>query len=66
MASRVIRVDPEVYEKTLQLKARLEAATGRVCSMGDAVAFLMAMSRSAGIEPIGGPQGHSREDQEGS
>jgi hypothetical protein len=44
MGSRVIRVDAEVYARVLEAKARLEAATGRVQSMGDTVAFLVAMS----------------------
>jgi hypothetical protein len=44
MGSRVIRVDAEVYAKILEVKARLEAATGRVQSIGDTVAFLVAMS----------------------
>ena len=44
MGSHVIRVDGEVYAKILEVKARLEAATGSVVSMGDTVAFLVAMS----------------------
>jgi hypothetical protein len=44
MGSRVIRVDAEVYARILEVKAKLEAATGRVLSMVDTVAFLVAMS----------------------
>jgi hypothetical protein len=44
MGSRVIRVDTEVYAKILEVKARLEASTAKVCSLGDTLAFLVAMS----------------------
>lgn len=44
MASRLIRVDAEVYERVIQIKARLELATGKPCSAGDAVAFLVAFA----------------------
>jgi hypothetical protein len=44
MSSRIIRVDAEVYAKILEATARLEAATGKMQSVGAAVGFLVAMS----------------------
>ena len=42
--SHVIRVDSEVYQAVLDAKARLELATGRVQSMSEAIAFLIALN----------------------
>lgn len=36
-APQTIRVDPETYAALLRRKARLEAETGRVASLSDAV-----------------------------
>jgi hypothetical protein len=42
--SRVIRVDPEVYEVVVRVKADLEKATGQARSFNDAVALLIALA----------------------
>jgi hypothetical protein len=39
MGTRLIRVDNEVYAMTLEARHKVEAATGKVVSMGSAVAF---------------------------
>lgn len=49
--SHVIRVDQEVYEVTLAARLRLERISGRVVTMGDACAFLIALS-ALGSRPV--------------
>ena len=41
--AKIIRVDEEVYGVTLRAKHRLELATARIVTMGEAVAFLVAL-----------------------
>lgn len=42
--SKVIHLDPEVYEKLAVLKGRLEVATARPLSMNDALRFWLSLS----------------------
>jgi hypothetical protein len=51
--SRVIRVDPEVYEVLLGVKADLEKATGQPRSFTDAVALLIALAGGEWRLPTG-------------
>ena len=40
---KVIRVDEEVFAILMDLKVRLEVATGRPCSINRVLAFLVAL-----------------------
>ncbi len=54
--SRVMRVDHEVYGRLLEVKHRLEMATGKVVSISRTCAFLVALS-------VGESQGRPRDDR---
>ena len=41
--SRTIRIDGEVYARLLGLRAKLEAVTGRACTLSQALRFFLAM-----------------------
>ena len=43
----IIRVDPEVYRRVVEIKARLESVTGRPISMNNAIAFVVALRGTA-------------------
>ncbi len=44
MPSTTIRIDPEVYRRLLEAKARLELSTGKPQSFSATVAFLLAVA----------------------
>ena len=41
----VIRVDPDVYRRVIEIKARLELSTGKPTSMSSAIAFVAALTQ---------------------
>jgi len=48
-ASRIVRVDDEVYRRIVELQARLMLATGRPVSMSAALGFMTALQ----TQPLG-------------